>query len=82
MNLKVLSTLSVVAGIIVVAFSGSAISKHAGIGDRGWLMLAFGFGILLMSQGPVFKLQQQVRDLQRQLSAAMGPNKSFKPNQH
>ena len=72
MNLQVLSRLSVVAGIIIVAFAGSAISQHAGIGDRGWLMLAFGFGILLMSQGPVLKLQQQVRDLQRQLAARGG----------
>jgi hypothetical protein len=72
MNLQILSRLSVVAGIIIVAFAGSAISRHAGIGDRGWLMLAFGFGILLMSQGPVLKLQQQVRDLQRQLAARGG----------
>lgn len=68
MNLKFFSTLSVVFGVVIAAFAGSAISHHAGFGDQGWLMLAFGFGILLMSQGPVLKLQQQVRELQQQLA--------------
>ena len=72
MNLKVLSTLFVVAGVVIAAFSGSAISRTAGFGDRGWLMFAFGFGILLMSQGPVLKLQQQVRELQRKLATGGG----------
>jgi len=68
MNLKVLSTLFVVSGVVIAAFAGSAISQYAGFSDRGWLVLAFGFGILLMSQGPVLKLQQQVRELQQQLA--------------
>jgi hypothetical protein len=67
MNMKILSTISVVVGVVVVAFSGSAIARHAGFGDSSWMMLAFVVGILLVSQGPVFKLEQQVRDLQQRL---------------
>ena len=68
MNLKVLATLSLVVGVVVASFSGSAIARQAGFGAESWLMLAFAFGILLLSQGPVLRLQQQVRDLRRQLA--------------
>ena len=70
-NLKTLSTLSVVVGIVIVAFSGSEIARNAGFGDSSWLMLAFVVGVLLMSQGPVLKLEQRVRDLQKQLDSKL-----------
>ncbi len=70
MNLRVLSTLTVIAGVTIAAFAGAAISRRAGFFDSSWLMLAFAFGVLLVSQGPVLKLEQKVRDLQRKLEAS------------
>ena len=68
MNLKLLTILSVAVGILIAGFAGSAIARNAGFGAQSWLMLAFALGILIISQAPVFKLQQRVRDLERQLA--------------
>lgn len=68
MKLKHLSTLSGTVGILIAMFSGTAIARHAGFGSESWLMAAFALGILLLSQGPVLRLQQEVRDLQTRLA--------------
>ena len=68
MNLKTLATLSAVVGVIIAAFTGSAIARQAGFGGESWLLAAFALGILLLSQGPVLRLQQEVRDLKARLS--------------
>ena len=66
MNLGVFGTVSV--GVVIAAFAGSAIARSSGFGSQGWLMAAFALGILLMAQGPVLRLQQQVRELQKRVS--------------
>ena len=67
MNLKALATLSVVVGVTIASFAGSAIARRAGFGAESWLVAAFALGILLLSQGPVLRLQQQLRDLEARL---------------
>lgn len=44
-----------------------SIARRAGFDAESWLMAAFALGILLASQGPVLRLQQEVRDLKARL---------------
>ena len=69
MNLKTLGTLSAIVGVVIASFTGTAIARHAGFDAESWLMGAFALGILLLSQGPVLRLQQEVRDLQTRLAS-------------
>jgi hypothetical protein len=64
-NLKALATRSAVVGVTIAAFTGSAIARQAGF--ESWLIAAFALGILLLSQGPILRLQQEVRDLKARL---------------
>ncbi|MCP1375634.1 hypothetical protein [Dyella lutea] len=68
MNLKAVGTAIAIIGVIVASFAGNAIARQSGFGDEGWLMAAFAFGILLLSQGPVLQLRQEVRELRAHLA--------------
>lgn len=67
MNLKTVGSLCVVAGVIIASFAGSAIARRAGFDAASWLVAAFGLGLVLFSQGPVLRLQQEVRELRARL---------------
>ena len=67
MNLKAVGTAVAVIGVIVASFAGNAIARQSGLGAEGWLVAAFALGILLLSQGPVLQLRQEVRDLRARL---------------
>jgi heme/copper-type cytochrome/quinol oxidase subunit 3 len=77
MNLKVLAISSIVVGVLVAGFAGSAIARNAGFGAQSWLMMTFALGILIISQGPVFKLQHRVRELEKQLLAVVTRSNLF-----
>jgi hypothetical protein len=64
MNRKGLSTLAVVVGVVIIVSFGAAIARRSGFGAETWLMTAFALGIILVCQGPVIKLQQQVREIE------------------
>ena len=68
MNLKAVGTAVAIIGVTIASFAGNAIARHSGFGAEGWLMAAFAFGILLLSQGPVLQLRQEVRDLRARLA--------------
>ena len=68
MNLKNVGTLCAIVGVVIVPFTGAAIARRAGFDAESWLMEAFALGIVLLSQGPVLRLQQEVRDLQTRLA--------------
>ncbi len=72
MNLKTVGTLCAYVGVVIVPFAGTAIARRAGFDAESWLMEAFALGILLLSQGPVLRLQQEVRDLQAHLAGRSG----------
>ncbi|AND68794.1 hypothetical protein ATSB10_13400 [Dyella thiooxydans] len=63
MNLKAVATVVTIIGVVIASFAGNAIARQAGLGAEGWLVAAFALGILLLSQGPVLQLRQEVRDL-------------------
>lgn len=67
MNLKTVGSLCAVAGVIIASFAGSAIARRPGFDAASWLVAAFGLGIVLLSQGPVLRLQHEVRELQARL---------------
>ena len=67
MNLKAVGTAVAVIGVIVASFAGNAIARQSGLGAEGWLVAAFALGILLLSQGPVLQLRQEVRALRARL---------------
>lgn len=68
MNLKTVGALCVAAGVIIASFAGSAIARRAGFDAASWLVAVFGLGLVLLSQGPVLRLQQEVRELRARLS--------------
>jgi len=68
MNLKPVGSLCTIAGVAIASFAGTAIARRAGFDAASWLMAAFGLGMLLLVQGPVLRLQQDVRDLQARLA--------------
>lgn len=68
MNLKVVGTAAAITGVTIASFAGNAIARQSGFGAEGWLMAAFALGILLLSQGPVLQLRQEVRDLSARLA--------------
>ena len=68
MNLKTVGTLCAIVGVVIASFTGTAIARRAGFDAESWLMAAFALGIFLASQGPVLRLQQEVRDLQARLA--------------
>lgn len=70
MNLKAVGTMCAIVGVVIASFAGTAIARHSGFGAESWLMAAFALGILLLSQGPVLRLQQEVRDLQARLAGS------------
>ena len=72
MNLKTLGNLSAFIGVFIASFTGSAIARHAGFDAESWLIAAFALGILLLSQAPVLRLRQEVRDLQMRLANSGG----------
>lgn len=53
---------------IIASFAGSAIARRAGLDAASWLVAVFGLGLVLLSQGPVLRLQQEVRELRARLS--------------
>ena len=68
MNLKAVGTGFAVTGVVVASFAGNAIARQSGLGADSWLMAAFALGILLLGQGPVLQLRQEVRDLRASLA--------------
>ncbi|AND68078.1 hypothetical protein ATSB10_06240 [Dyella thiooxydans] len=68
MNMKALGGLSAIVGVVIASFSGSAIARHTGLGAEGWLLAAFALGIVLLGQGSVLRLQEQVQELQARLA--------------
>jgi ABC-type glycerol-3-phosphate transport system permease component len=68
MNLKAVGTAVTIIGVIIASFAGNAIARQSGFGAEGWLMAAFALGTLLLSQGPVLQLRQEVRDLRARLA--------------
>ena len=68
MNLKAVGTAVAIIGVVVASFAGNAIAQQSGFGAEGWLMAAFALGILLLSQGPVLQLRQEVHDLRARLA--------------
>lgn len=66
--MKVLGTVSAIIGVLMASFAGNAIARQSGFGAESWLMAAFALGILLLSQGPVLLLQQELRDLKARLA--------------
>ncbi|ODU66903.1 MAG: hypothetical protein ABT16_00310 [Rhodanobacter sp. SCN 65-17] len=67
MNLKAVGTVVAIIGVIIASFAGNAIARQSGFEAEGWLMAAFALGILLLSQGPVLLLRQEIRDLRARL---------------
>lgn len=57
---KVVST----TGTVIFLFAGSAIANLTGLGSKSWLMVVFGLGIFLSSQGQIMRLRQQIHEIQ------------------
>ena len=69
MNLKTVGTVFAVTGVVIASFAGNAIARQSGLGAESWLMAAFALGILLLSQGPVLQLRQELRDLNARMGS-------------
>jgi hypothetical protein len=72
MNLKSVGSLCAVAGVIIASFAGGAIARRSGFDAASWLLAAFGLGIVLLSQGPVLRLQHEICELRARLDDRHG----------
>lgn len=67
MNSRNIGNILSTIGIMIAAFAGSKIARSAGFGNEGWLMGVFALGIILATQGPLFRLRQQIYEIQKKL---------------
>jgi hypothetical protein len=60
---KFLALLYLVIGLSISIFAANALARSTGYATEGWLISAFGLGILLLSQVSVVRLQHEVNEL-------------------